>query len=241
MRRNEVAILIIAHRPELNPYEEISLMQCNKILGKYRTYLIYPQGLNINNYKQIFDQLDPIAIAPEWLSSYNSFNKLKLSPFLYGKFLKYKYVLFYEPDAFVFKDSLQEWIKEKHTYVGAPWFQGFHKSTTDSPLIGVGNGGLSLRKVKVFYMLALLLRFIKPKILSLKLQEDVYWCQIIAPRVPFFKVPSPMSALSFAMENHPKRCFEMNGKVLPFGVHAWYKYDLEFWRPFIEAEGYEIP
>ena len=32
----------------------------------------------------------------------------------------------------------------------------------------------------------------------------------------------------------------MNQDRLPFGCHAWFRYDLEFWRPHIEAFGHDL-
>jgi hypothetical protein len=46
-------------------------------------------------------------------------------------------------DAFVFSDQLDEWCAMGYDYIGAPWIakdKSFH-------FLGVGNGGLSLRKI----------------------------------------------------------------------------------------------
>lgn len=45
----------------------------------------------------------------------------------------------------------------------------------------------------------------------------------------FFKIPTPDIALQFAFENHPDLLFELNGKKLPFGCHAWNKYNKNFY------------
>jgi hypothetical protein len=46
---------------------------------------------------------------------------------------------------------------------------------------------------------------------------------------PFFRVPTPEQALSFAFEVAPRRLYEMNGRQLPFGCHAWERCDRAFW------------
>ena len=74
------------------------------------------------------------------------FNKLKESNLLYKKYKKYKYILFYELDAFVFRDELDYWCKKGFDYIGAPW-NGTH-CYYDTPINGVGNGGFSLRNIK---------------------------------------------------------------------------------------------
>ena len=59
--------------------------------------------------------------------------------------------------------------------------------------------------------------------------EDVFW-SFEAPKFdPTFKVPTAEEALPFAFEEAPRWCFEKNGRQLPFGCHAWAKYDKEFW------------
>jgi hypothetical protein len=59
--------------------------------------------------------------------------------------------------------------------------------------------------------------------------EDLFW-SFEAPKFDKkFKVPTPEEALPFAFEVAPRWCFEKNGRRLPFGCHAWAKYDREFW------------
>jgi len=42
--------------------------------------------------------------------------------------------------------------------------------------------------------------------------------------------------VSFSFEVGPKHCFEKNNQTLPFGCHAWAKYDREFWKPYLLKE-----
>jgi hypothetical protein len=41
--------------------------------------------------------------------------------------------------------------------------------------------------------------------------------------------------LRFAFEAAPRQCLEMNQGRLPFGCHAWGRYDREFWTPHLLA------
>jgi hypothetical protein len=50
---------------------------------------------------------------------------------------------------------------------------------------------------------------------------------------PEFKIASLESALRFAFECVPRYCFEKNNNQLPFGCHAWSKYDRDFWEPYL--------
>lgn len=48
-----------------------------------------------------------------------------------------------------------------------------------------------------------------------------------------FKIAEVNQAIKFAFEVNPRKLYEMNNKNLPFGCHAWEKYEPEFWVPFI--------
>jgi len=103
--------------------------------------------MNVAAYKEISTAITFCQIDPWWQSSYRNFNRLKISPLLYWKFRRYDYILFYELDAFVFRDELDKWCQAGYDYIGAPWFDGFERCSNDSPFLGVGNGGFSLRRI----------------------------------------------------------------------------------------------
>lgn len=50
---------------------------------------------------------------------------------------------------------------------------------------------------------------------------------------PSFRIAPLEVALEFAFECVPRHCFELNGRRLPFGCHAWAKYDRAFWEPHL--------
>lgn len=47
------------------------------------------------------------------------------------------------------------------------------------------------------------------------------------------KTPSAEDAAYFAFECSPRYLFKLTNHKLPFGCHAWEKYDLDFWHEFI--------
>ena len=65
------------------------------------------------------------------------------------------------------------------------------------------------------------------------LNEDHFWSDRAAYFSPKFSVAPPEVALDFAFEKSPAWCFERNGRKLPFGAHAWSKYDRAFWQPHL--------
>ena len=70
--------------------------------------------------------------------------------------------------------------------------------------------------------------------------EDYFWAlDVPAAGLPF-RVAPPDVAMQFAFEQKPKFLFERMGK-LPFGCHAWQRYEFEtFWKPVIERYGYKF-
>ncbi|NJL77188.1 MAG: hypothetical protein HC892_21410 [Saprospiraceae bacterium] len=115
----QVVILIITHKPQLTTFEQISIQQCVRVLGDYRKVFICPKGMDTNYYTTHFPDIAIHSIPAYWQSNYKRFNRLKINPLLYKTFQQYNYILFYEPDAFVFKDELLEWCNKGFSYVGA--------------------------------------------------------------------------------------------------------------------------
>ena len=66
-----------------------------------------------------------------------------------------------------------------------------------------------------------------------KFHEDLFWAFGARRVMPDFKTPTPQQAVAFSFEMAPRYCFEANSSRLPFGCHAWAKYDRAFWEPFL--------
>jgi hypothetical protein len=262
-------IVIIAHKSVLSKNEERSLLQCSKIFSNYPIKFICPKVLDVTVYKRLLPHADIDFIDKKWQSSYWMFSMLKVNKLLYKKYRKYEYILFYEADAWVFRDELKYWCERNFDYIGAPWFEG-HAAGNSTKIIGAGNGGFSLRKNKSCLRVIRKLAFIKmarmfwfksylqaivpfKKVLRLcnhilkikdpekliafilheEILEDRYWSEGMGGVFTDFKVADIQSSLSFSFEVRPSLLFEMNGRNLPFGCHAWEKYEPQFWSAFI--------
>lgn len=68
-----------------------------------------------------------------------------------------------------------------------------------------------------------------------KMQEDGVWA-LNVPSIFDYKVAPVEEALKFSFETNPSLLYEMNDNRLPFGCHAWLKYESEFWQPFIKYD-----
>lgn len=74
-----------------------------------------------------------------------------------------------------------------------------------------------------------------------KMFEDEFFSKVVPRIFPRFKVAPSAVGMWFAFESQPRRMFGLTNQQLPFGCHAWERYDIDFWRPFIEAFGHAIP
>jgi hypothetical protein len=260
-------IVIPVHKPEPTYYELISFEQAYRIFHKFPIYIVAPEGLNLQAYHEIIPAINVKYLPAGCQNSLLNYNKLKLSQYFYKLFASYKYLMTYELDAFAFKNDLQLWCNKGYDYIGAPWFEGFAECVSDN-LMGVGNSGFSLRSVAAmqkgiktaeyndptkppnYYKNKWLkLRFLLGALLPIEniylqdadlLNEDWVIAELIARRTPGFKLAPIKEAMQFSFEVKPEALFELNNHQLPTGCHAWWRYNLPFWKPFIEKFGYKL-
>jgi hypothetical protein len=66
--------------------------------------------------------------------------------------------------------------------------------------------------------------------------SDLFWAEQATKYLPTFKIASVEDGLRFAFETSPRTCYELNHRQMPFGCHAWARYDRSFWEPFLLKE-----
>jgi hypothetical protein len=74
---------------------------------------------------------------------------------------------------------------------------------------------------------------IRREYLATNKDEDSFWSQEASKYYPGFQMPPAETALRFAFGASPRLCFELNRRALPFGCHAWHRYDRAFWEPHL--------
>src|SRR5260370_19902360 len=238
-RRKEVAVVIPIYKPQMTAHEEISFDRCLKVLGHYPIILIAPAGWDLTNYLLAAPNAELRRFAASHFDSVQTYSRLLLNKSFYDRFVDYRYILLYQLDAFVLSDQLREWCGRGFDYIGAPWidFPGMQQLASETGPIRhkfprwakglnttVGNGGFSLRRVRTF---RIWLSLASSKARQWPHNEDGFWGFYAASFYPLFRVPRFELALRFAFELHPAKCFELNNRELPFGCHAWAKYDIE--------------
>jgi len=63
--------------------------------------------------------------------------------------------------------------------------------------------------------------------------EELFLITRASHYYPDYRVPVAEEALKFAFEIVPRHCYELNSHELPFGCHAWERYDKSFWEPYL--------
>ena len=203
-----------------------------------------------------------------FFQSIDGYNDLLLSQCFYQAFDAFEYMLLVQTDALVLSSDLESWCAKQYSYVGAPWYEGYTRPTLPLTLTSVGNGGFSLRRVPDFIrvlsrprlfknvlmqswpggLISTVYRYLKDyhcvafgnAHFNIKVNEDLFWGLFVSQQCKFFSVPSPAEALSFAFEAHPDHSYRLNNYTLPFGCHAWRRYQSEFWYKTLNDEGLEI-
>jgi hypothetical protein len=188
-----------------------------------------------------------------------------LSKKFYQAFDDFEYLLIAQTDALVLSDELEFWCKKQYSYIGAPWFEGYTTPILPLALTSVGNGGFSLRRVPDFLKVLSRPRIFKNTLmqswpgnwrstiyrylkdyhsfvfsdthLNIDVNEDLFWGLFVPARCSFFKVPRAQDAIAFAFEAYPEHLYQLNHQRLPFGCHAWQRYQPEFWRQIAIDKG----
>lgn len=231
--RKRIAIVILTHKNKLTECERISLSQALKIFEYYDKFLVIPESLE---YAYKSDALTEMRLEDKWFKNIHSYNALMTEINFYRRFSEYEYVLIYQLDTFVFSDKLKYFCDMGYDYIGAPWIDGsFYYKDPNRMIWYVGNGGLSLRKVGGFLEV---LETNQNLLINNQLPEDLFFSVLDSES---FRVAPQNIALEFAFEMKVRECYAENGNKLPFGCHAWHRFDLAFWKPFIESYGYVVP
>jgi len=271
-----VAIVTPVPRFPLSAEAKISMRHLREYLGRFDRYIIGPKSL-----PKEFSDFALRAFPSRYFRSRYGYNHLLMTEQFYRAFSDYEYILIFQLDCLVFASNLEEWCRKDWDYVGAPWLKN-----SDDPsqgFLGVGNGGLSLRRVRgalaVLTSKQLLknpkvgeritgrrskllyehldsapqlkrmigaaktflhqygyhnnVRWLVRQFVKTNLHEDFFWALEAPKIVTSFRIPAPEEALGFSFELAPRYCFKVNSGRLPFGCHAWSKYDREFWEPFL--------
>jgi Protein of unknown function (DUF5672) len=237
---NDVVVLIPIYRSRLEPMEQFSLDHSIPLLNQRDIRFIGPLGLDTTEYRERYPHIGFDAFEPEDFESIPGYNRLLLSQRFHQRFAAYEFMLILQTDAIVLRDELTQWTQGPYDYVGAPWpdpvqihvnldsYAGQHGRTVRAL---VGNGGLSLRRIAKCQ--ALLEEFPQAHDMFVKTgsSEDLFF-SVLGQLSSDFVLPNERIAARFSRELQPARYHAVD-PTPPMGGHAWWKYDLAYWRQFL--------
>jgi hypothetical protein len=248
-----VAVVIPIYKSIPTELERIGFKQCNEQLKNHKRIIVAPENLDLSAYLS-YEDLTVIRFAPSYFIGLKGYNRLLLSMDFYKEFIPFRYILICQLDTFVFSDQLNYWCEKNYDYIGAPWLHDSKRiflniaakiSVFDALRLlirnkyrnAVGNGGFSLRKVSACMDILSKAQEYASKWTA---NEDYFWgfCSNLTGNT--FNIPNFIEASSFCIELQPHLCMNLNNGKLPFGLHAWEKHNLNFWKPYIKGFGYEL-
>lgn len=258
-----VAIITHAYyRPHLSADEKISLEHLKKYLNKYDKYLVVPDDVNVNDIKQngfrfikfprkhfvSAEAYNKLLLSEEYYQAFKDYKFIliyQLDALVFSDRLMYWCHKGYDNISAPWFYSIIGFFTHKEGY----------------PISG-GNGGFSLRKVesclkvlkrvnkeakrssnqswirRFWYYLAIITGqshkiWLKARAEEYPFNEDGFWSLEAPKYLSGFKVAPFKVAIRFSFETFPRVCFFFNKRRLPFGCHAWGKYDRGFWLRFL--------
>ena len=187
-------------------------------------------------------------------------NRLMTSEVFYARFEGYDQMLFVHADTLLLKpvapllETLYPW-----SYVGAPWIGRRPDGSLFLEAVGNGGFSIrrvpdfldalrgssrpsmpkytTKRKGLALWLFLLVcdgLGISRERVSHFmnrhEILEDVYWSKVAQSLSRRFTVAPIDQARAFSYEAHPAYVHEQNGGTLPYGVHAWWRFDAAFVR-----------
>lgn len=238
-----VIVCIPIYKTLLEWYEKISLEQAISLFGnKYDICLCVPETMGTDFLNKYGCKFQIRSFPDVYFTSVKAYSELCLTTAFYQGYDKYEYMLLYQLDAFAFQDDLEYFCGLGFDYIGADTCDGIDWNLINE---SIGCGGFSLRKISSFMKVLIehqdiLTDHILKNVFITR--EDVFWGYCGHKPSIDFSIPNIELANRFAVTFGVKNLIRKNSsKSLPFGTHAWHRYDYNLWKPIIEKYGYELP
>jgi hypothetical protein len=242
------------------------------MLSNYPIWLAAPPTLDISVYQKIVPNVQVRTFDESFFTGIQGYNRLMMSEEFYQAFSDQEFMLIHQLDVFIFQDELAYWCQQDYDYIGAPWLRdrdftsqvdqiwfeikqqmatwlNLKKPDGITPreiitLNGVGNGGLSLRRVSAMLSCLKWFKATMAKYDQISMHqynEDVFWSVEVNRYWTRLRIPDYRTALHFSIEFFPQWAVEhYNHGQLPFGCHAWNIHGTDYWRPIFARYGYQI-
>lgn len=231
------AVIIPVYKPLLDADELFSVSHSLLQLQGYDIHWVAPQSLDMGFYFDTFKVEKIQRFDNAFFHNIEGYNRLLVSVAFYERFCDYEFMLICQPDAIVLKPELHLWLEKPYDYIGAPWPQGFSLKiqTASIPMANainctafVGNGGFSLRRNAACIELLNEFPDVRDQWSLAGHAEDLFF-SFLGNLSQQFRIPNLMTAAHFSHDIDPSYLQKLISGQDPFGVHAWRKYEPEYW------------
>lgn len=237
MPQEKCVVIIPIYKNKLNELEYTCLKNYQKKLFDSAFYFIAPIDLDDSYYNEKWREIPLIKFNIWHADSLNDYNNLLMTPDFYSRFFEYEYMLILQLDGWMIKgrEELEQFLGMNYDYIGAPWPDGgyrYYKRTirganyikflrffTGETICRVGNGGVSLRRVK---SMEAFFRIYTREKEEWGMAEDIFISFYASKRKYKLRIPSAEIARQFSLEKDMKKEI-LEGNV-PMAVHKWEKY-----------------
>ena len=240
-------VLIPIYKDKLDEDEFFSVKNSLLNLQGHDVYWVAPKGIDLSYYKDNFGPISAQYFDANYFKNIAGYNKLLTSTFFYETFIKYEFCLICQPDAIVLKPELNMWLEKPYDYIGAPWPNGYSLNIQTKKIqiptgitctTFVGNGGLSLRRNQACIELLNEFDDLAQIWGNQGHAEDLFFA-FLSTLSEKFSTPNFMVAAHFSHDIDPAHLNQIIGNRSPFGVHAWAKYEKNYWEnmPYWPSKG----
>lgn len=253
-----VTIVIPIHLPEPPELEKIALTQILKVFSQHPITFQAKAKLDTRWYEEFCKGKAEVKFERFNWEGFQQYSELMIDPVFYERFRSYQFVLICHMDSFPFRDELMHWCNIGHDYIGCVIYNTYWNDhpKTSTKMFGLvkpeyyTNGGFGLRRVEAFHHLVSKFPMrIRAYLAYLSFrkhypQDDIFLSQL-TPSLRYFKHAPKADAEKFgaAVENWDIHNLPFTNKEvnsLPFGVHGWFNWHPEFWKPCLQAYGYNF-
>ena len=219
MNKKKCITVIPIYKDEPSEFEDLSLKQYDKKMKGHDVCIVHPKSLDVKNYFDYFknNNVSDIGFDDEYFKNIKAYSQLCLLYDFYNTFNDYEYMLIYQPDCWIFNDTLDKWCDLGYDYVGGPIYSAISNwpATRRGTRPAVGNGGLSLRKISTMCKITDPQGYVYNKFKDIwdKVEyEDMFICdgitQAIYMNIPDYKIAEKFSYDCFPAKFDPKNVID---------------------------------
>lgn len=256
-------VVPMSNRADLQPDEQISIRHLEHYLGQYDKYLVVPESLAIEIPDFLLARFDDSFFGSVLANTRLMLSKQFYERFLDYEYILIYHLdaLVFSDDLEKWCDAGWDYIGPPWLVCDdSPWVKepgvgngGFSLRNVRSFLKVLSSSRYSIhpdeywqRKyadkslpVRLVNLPKKYLKYLRQfnnvqrEVSRFQRNEDLFWGTRAKTYYPEFKIASVEDALNFAFEAEPRQSIERTNGQMPFGCHAWPRYDRKFWEPHL--------